>query len=60
MQMFACIHDSRYRPMYDDNIEKAEVLSKVAANTYMIYQKTKSMLVVSSRDFVLTHHVCHV
>lgn len=60
MQVFACLHDKRYRPIYDDNIEVAEVLSKVAANTYMIYQKTKSMLVVSSRDLVLTHHVAKV
>ena len=60
MQMFATLHDKRYRPIYDDNIDSAEVLSKVAANTYMIYQKTKSMMVVSSRDLVLTHHVAKV
>ena len=60
MQVFACLHDARYRPIYDNNIETASVLSKLAANTYMIYQKTKSMLVVSSRDLVLTHHVAKV
>lgn len=60
MQVFACLHDKRYRPIYDNNIENADILSKVAANTYMIYQKTKSMLVVSSRDLVLTHHVAKV
>lgn len=37
MQVFACLHDKRYRTIYDDNIECAEMLSKVAANTYMIY-----------------------
>ena len=60
MQIFAALHDKRYRPIYDDNIDQAEVLSKIAANTYMIYQKTKSMMVVSSRDLVLTHHVAKV
>jgi len=37
MQMFATLHDKRYRPIYDNNIDSADVLSKVAANTYMIY-----------------------
>lgn len=37
MQMFATLHDKRYRPIYDNNIESADVLRKVAANTYMIY-----------------------
>ena len=60
MQMFACLHDKRYRPVYDNNIDMAEIMSKVAANTYMIYQRTKSMLVVSSRDLVLLHHVAKV
>ena len=60
MQMFACLHNSKYRPQYDSNIESASMISKVAANTYMIYQKTKSMLVVSSRDLVLMHHVAKV
>ena len=57
MQVFCCLHDARYRPIYDTNIDAARVLSKVACNTYMIYQKTKSVLSVSSRDLVLTHHV---
>ena len=60
MQIFATLHDSRYRPIYDSNIEAASVLQKVAANTYYIYQKTKSILVVSSRDLVLAHHVAHI
>ena len=60
MQVFACLHDARYRPMYDKNIDAASVLQKVAANTYFIYQKTKGVMVVSSRDFVLAHHVCHL
>ena len=60
MQVFATLHDSRYRTIYDGNIEVAEVISKVAANSYMIYQKTKAMLMVSSRDLVLSHHVCRV
>ena len=60
MQVFACLHDGKYRPMYDDNIEKASVLQKVAANCYYIYQKTKSMFIVSSRDLVLAHHVARI
>ncbi len=60
MQVFATLHDARYRTIYDGNIEAAEVLQKVAANSYMIYQKTKAMMMVSSRDLVLSHHVCRV
>ena len=60
MQIFSTLHDSRYRSIYDDNIEKASILKKVCANTYMIYQKTKSMFIVSSRDLVLAHHVSRV
>ena len=60
MQIFATLHDSRYRPIYDSNIEKAELLRKVAANCYYIYQKTKSMFIVSSRDLVLCHHVANI
>lgn len=60
MQVFACLHDARYRPIYDSNIDAASVLKKVAANSYMIYQKTKAMLGVSSRDLVLAHHICRV
>ena len=37
MQVFCCLHDARYRPIYDTNIDAAKVLSKVACNTYMIY-----------------------
>ena len=57
MQIFATLHDSRYRPQYDENIEVARMIQKVCANHYLIYQKTKSMFVVSSRDLVLMHHV---
>ena len=60
MQVFATLHDSRYRTQYDQNIEVAEVVKKVAANSYMIYQKTKAMFMVSSRDLVLSHHICRV
>ena len=60
MEVFCCLHNADYRLLYDENIEVAQVLSKVAANTYMIYQKTKSMFVVSSRDLVLCHHVSRI
>mmetsp|Transcript_18662 Transcript_18662/g.23290 ORF Transcript_18662/g.23290 Transcript_18662/m.23290 type:complete len:87 (-) Transcript_18662:282-542(-) len=36
------------------------MINKVACNTYMIYQKTKSVMGVSSRDLVLAHHVSKV
>lgn len=47
----------KYRETYDINIEENKVLSKECANTYTIYQKSKKMFVVSSRDFVLLNHV---
>ena len=60
MQVFCCLHNANYRPIYDTNIELAKLLKKVACNTYMQYQKTKGMMGVSSRDLVLLHHVSKV
>ena len=60
MKIFACLHEARYRPMYDIQSEPHELLKKVAANTYMIYHKTKTMMGVRSRDLVIVHHVCRV
>lgn len=45
--------DGRYRKTYDQNIEETSFLSKIAANIYSVYQKSKRMFVISSRDFVL-------
>ena len=36
------------------------MISKICANTFYLYQKTKSIVIVSSRDFVLIHHVAKV
>lgn len=60
MQLFATLHDARYRQKYDGDIAEAKVLKKLAANTYLIYQRTKKIVVVSSRDLVLYHHVAKV
>ena len=57
METFMTLHNSRYRLIYDKDIDKAGVLKKIAANTYYIYQKSKSMMFVASRDFVLIHHL---
>ena len=54
MQVFRCLSDSRYRVIYDENIDISRIESKFAANSYHIYQKSKAMFMVSSRDFVIT------
>lgn len=56
MQVFACLNDDRYREKYDGDIEKSDLIRKIAANTYLLYQKTKKVMVVASRDMVLIYH----
>ena len=60
MQVFCTLHDVGLRPQYDTTIERAALLQKVAANTYYNYQKTNAILIISSRDLVLAHHVAKV
>ena len=55
-QVHRCLCDGRYRTMYDQNIAESSMLGKWAANSYFIYQKSKSMLMVSSRDFIICQH----
>ena len=37
LQVFATLHDERYRQAYDTDIADTRLLKKVAANTYVIY-----------------------
>lgn len=56
--------DAEYRQSYDVNVDCSEVISKVAANTYFIYQRSKKVGVwpieVAARDFVMTNHTTRV
>ena len=51
------MHDFDYKKTFDVNVEVAKTLERVGPNTFYTYQKSKGMLVVSSRDFVLLHHI---
>lgn len=50
----------KYREKYDINVDENRILTKVCANTYTLYQKSKKMFVVAPRDFVLYNHVDRV
>ena len=55
--LFLTLHNSDYRAIYDKDMDTTKLLGKIGANTYWNYQKSKSMTFVSSRDFVLIHHI---
>ena len=46
-QVFLTLHDDSYKKYFDPNIDEAYIISKIAANTFYTYQKSKSMLVSS-------------
>lgn len=50
----------KYRKLYDENIEESYFLSKICANTYSTYYKSKKVMIVASRDFVVTQFVHQV
>lgn len=61
MDIFVTLMDAKSRPLYDVNIDEAShTISRIAANTTAIYQKSKKIFVVSSRDFVLVSHLHRV
>lgn len=58
MDIFVTLMDAKSRPLYDVNIDDtSHTISRIAANTTAIYQKSKKIFVVSSRDFVLVSHL---
>ena len=54
--IFKVLNDGFYRQSYDINIDTTKLLKQYAPNTYIIYQKSRKIIVVSSRDFVLVMH----
>lgn len=61
MDIFCTMMDAKSRPLYDVNIdESSHTICRLAANTTAIYQKSKKILIVSSRDFVLVSHLHRV
>ena len=57
-QVFLTLHDSSYKKYFDANIDEASIVKKVAPNTYINYQRSKSLFLISAREFVLLHHLC--
>jgi len=45
--------DKEWKRQWDENCDFTEHLQKVGVNSYVTYNKTKGMYVVSSRDFVM-------
>lgn len=46
--------------MYDKNIDESSIISKEAANLYFMYQKSKSLLVINARDFIIVNYMAQV
>jgi len=46
-----------YRKMYDKNIDESTIITKEAANTYVMYQKSKSLMVINARDFIIVNYM---
>jgi len=51
--IFKVIGDSKYRKTYDKNYDSGHFLMKVGAQTYIFYQKTAKIMIVSARDFIV-------
>lgn len=54
------MNDPRYKEYYDPDIDKEEMMNKLAANTFTIYQKTKSVAMISSRDLINIYHISEI
>jgi hypothetical protein len=55
-EIFRVIGDDKYRPIYDPIYETGYFLERIADQTFLIYHKTKKVIVVGPRDFVLIMH----
>ncbi|CDW82258.1 star-related lipid transfer protein 4 [Stylonychia lemnae] len=51
------IGDDDYRKYFDPVFDFSTVLERVADQTYMVYQKTKRVAIVSARDFMFILHL---
>lgn len=54
--MFKLAGNNAYRHLYDANNDSGKMFAKVADQTFIVYQKTKKVAVVSARDFILIAH----
>lgn len=59
-QIIKVIGDSNYRSDYDNVYDGSEFLEKVADQTFIVYQKTKKIAIVSPRDFIFILHLSKV
>ena len=58
MDIFCTMMSPEHRPQYDDNIDpSSNTIKRLADNTTAIYQKSKKILILSSRDFVLISYL---
>jgi len=46
--------------MYDKNIDESSIFTKEAPNLYVMYQKSKSLLVINARDFIIVNYMAQV
>jgi hypothetical protein len=55
-QIFRVIGDDKYRKQYDPIYDSSTFLERIADQTFLVYHKTKKVMVVGPRDFVLLLH----
>lgn len=53
IDVFRTLNNRNYRKLYDDNIDKSEVVKKLAANVGVATQLSKKVMIVSPREFIL-------
>lgn len=53
--VFRFMQNLDWKTKWDVNVEKVEHLKKVGVNANVTYMKTKKVLIVSSRDFVVNY-----
>ena len=56
MDIYKTIQNIRYRSDYDKVYESGDNFAKIADQTYLVYQKSKKISIVKSRDFVMILH----
>ncbi len=50
------ISDDNYRNLYDPVYDSTTILERIADQTFLLYYRTKKVVVVGPRDFVLMIH----
>jgi hypothetical protein len=56
LDVFRTLLDGAYRQDYDENVVETEFLKKFCENIFCLYQRSKKVIVVSPREFLLINY----